>query len=156
MASKHLHRSAIQQSQFINDATKYIDKNTSILPDLNESTGNNSNVFVSLQLIQFNYQCFCEWSKTEMKEFWIFNSKIHKTNWQRIYDQSGKSLEDKTGFALTKIPINKYPKCDLINNLSPEITLFELRVSKKIRVHGFRKKAIFFLCWLDKDHKICK
>jgi len=40
-------------------------------------------------------------------------------------------------------------------SLDDQIELFELRVDNEKRVHGFRMKSIFYLCWLDRGHKIC-
>jgi hypothetical protein len=33
--------------------------------------------------------------------------------------------------------------------------IFELRINGKIRVHGFREKSVFYLCMLDREHRIC-
>jgi hypothetical protein len=50
--------------------------------------------------------------------------------------------------------IDNYPNIKFKKQLSPDITIFELRVNKRIRVHGFRDESVFYICWLDKEHEI--
>jgi hypothetical protein len=73
---------------------------------------------------------------------------------QLLYQQSGKN--NKSGFGYTEIDRKQYPNSEFRNKLSPDITLFEVRASDKIRLHGFRHGAVFYICWLDKNHEICK
>ena len=47
------------------------------------------------------------------------------------------------------------PNNNIKQKLSKDITFYEFRVSQKARVIGFREDAIFFLCWLDRNHRIC-
>lgn len=131
---------------------KFIDKTALNLVDI-DLEGNTSNVFVSLLHLQFNYQCFSDWTKHEMILFWNFNKEIHNKTWQDVYSSARK--QNKTGLAYTTLSKDKYPKSDFTKNLSKDITTFELRVNQKIRVHGFRNKNIFYLCWLDKNHDVC-
>lgn len=88
-----------------------------------------------------------------MKLYWDFQEKISKYRWQEVYNTGGKG-QNKSGFGFTPIELSKYPKSDFRGRLSPDITIFELRVSQKIRVHGFRDKAVLYICWLDKDHDL--
>lgn len=131
--------------------TKFIDSEAASL-DYFEKDGNSSSVLISFKHIQHEFQCFSDWSKSEMKDFWNFNAKLHEYTWQDVYATSRK--KNKTGFAYTEIPFKKYPGSEFKEKLSKDITLFELRVNQKIRVHGFRLKSVFFLCWLDRNHEI--
>lgn len=88
-----------------------------------------------------------------MKVFWDFLDKLHNYTWQQIYDGSRKS--DKAGLALTRIPKRNYPDGEFRKSLDEQIELFEFRVDQSKRVHGFRMKSLFYLCWLDKNHRIC-
>ena len=54
----------------------------------------------------------------------------------------------------TKIGRDQYPGEYLKENISPDVAIFELRVNKKARVHGFRSGDIFYICFLDKEHRI--
>lgn len=129
----------------------YINKNVATLIGNNEN-GDDFKVIISFMHLQNSYQCFSDWSKQEMNEFWSFYKKLHQCTWQQVYLTSGKT--QKNGFAYTVIPISKYPNKEFKENLSKDITIFELRVNQKIRVHGFRNKAVFYICWLDKNHGI--
>jgi hypothetical protein len=40
------------------------------------------------------------------------------------------------------------------NSISPDIGFFELRVSDKIRLHGFQSQSAFFLVMLDREHRV--
>jgi hypothetical protein len=151
MGNNHLFRSPIPKSALQEKPTKYINKDAAFLQEF-ELEGNEAKVFLSLKYIQSNYQCFSDWAKVEMREFWNFNSLLHEKSWQDVYSTSRK--KDKTGLAYTEIPLKKYPLSEFKRNLSPDITLFELRVSQRMRVHGFRVKSVFYLCWLDRNHDI--
>jgi hypothetical protein len=130
----------------------YLNKNLTKL-DAWKQTGNEANIFLSLRFIQYDFQCFSEWNKTEMKIFWHFQDDISNWTWQQIYNQSRKS--EKTGFGYTVIKKNKYPDSEFLKQLSEDITLFEMRIDLTKRIHGFRHESFFYACWLDKNHKIC-
>lgn len=131
--------------------TRYINKNAATLLGSNDN-GDDLKVIISFIHLQNSYQCFSEWSKTDMESFWNFYKKIHEITWQQVYASSGKS--QKTGLGYTKISIDKYPSPVFKEQLSEDITIFELRVNQKSRVHGFRNKAVFYICWLDRNHTI--
>ena len=134
---------------------KYIKKNTDIVIEKTEETGNDKLVFMSIKNIQSSCECFSKWTKDEMKKFWTFNESLHRKTWKDVYASASQGA-DKRGLAYTIIPRNKYEHISFMNNLSKDITLFELRVDNEMRVHGFRDKSIFYLCLLDREHKITK
>lgn len=131
--------------------TKYINQNASKLLGNNEN-GDDSKVIISFLHVQNDFQCFSSWSKQEMNDFWNFYKKIHEYTWSQVYSTGRKS--QKNGFAYTIIPASKYPNPEFKNQLSKDITLFELRISQKGRVHGFRDKSVMYICWLDRNHNI--
>jgi hypothetical protein len=154
MGDKHLRRSIIPKSAAnLPKEPSYINKDVTLL-DSWKVEGDSAKVFVSIRFIQYSYQCFSEWSKPEMQSFWSFSEKIHNTTWRQVLQTSGKG-ENKSGFGYTPINIDNYPSEAFKKNLSPDITVFELRVTQKARVHGFRNRSVFYIFWLDKDHKIC-
>ena len=128
---------------------KYIKGEATPTIDPIEEDGNDKYVFLSLKNIQPQYQCFSDWDKTAMSKFWDFSRKLHQSTWTDIYRSAGN--KNKTGFAYTPIPLSKYHG---LSNLDKEVSMFELRVDDKIRVHGFRQHSIFHLCVLDKNHNI--
>lgn len=149
MGNKHLNKSLIPKSATNQNLTKYIDKDATSLfnPD---AKGNDALVFTSLRFVQYNHECFNEWTKQEMSEFWKFNSSIHEKTWSTVYSSARKT--NKTGLGYTVMDLKKYPSPSFKRTLSPDITIFELRVNKTMRVHGFRCNSIFYICWLDRSH----
>jgi hypothetical protein len=140
---------------YSNKERKVIKNETDTQKEEFEQEGNDKLVFVSIKKLQENFECFSKWTKTDMSKFWKFYKNIHNTTWNDIYKTSNKG-ENKRGFAYNEISIDKYSKkTSFFKTLSEDKTLFELRVDGKIRVHGFREKSVFYLCILDKDHKIC-
>ncbi len=134
-------------------AGKFINKNTDVNVDVFDKNGNSALVFISIKHIQPNYQCFSEWTKVELSKFWRFNNRLHNMTWQQVYATASK--DDKRGLAYTVIPREKYGSNEFVSSLDKEIKMFELRVDDEIRVHGFRMNATFYLCFLDREHKIC-
>lgn len=109
---------------------------------------------VNLKHLQTDFECFSDWGQQDLKEFSSFLVKLRQSNWNSIFQTGGKS-GNKQGLAYTKHKDrNVLPQCAALKNISPEIDFFELRVTQKARVHGFRSAAAFFLVWLDKDHRI--
>lgn len=113
--------------------------------------------YVVLKYFSSSWQCFSKLSKEELSAFSGFLDKLSKTTWKTIYESASKSY--KTGFGCTKYDISsmKNGKSHLENvktQLSQDIDFFELRVTKKMRVHGFQSAIAFCLVLLDKDHNI--
>lgn len=146
--SGYIDKSALPKS---NKKNKFIDNRALALENFDKE-GNASKVLISIKHLQPDFECFSEWTKQEMQLFWSFNSDLHNKSWQQVYSTARKSK--KTGLAYTVLSKKQYPKSNFTKLLSRDITLFELRVNKKIRVHGFRHKFIFHICWLDKNHNI--
>lgn len=153
MGDRHKQRSVIPKSAVnLKQEFKYITQNPTIMEGW-MLDGNNASVLVSIRFLQHHHECFSDWEKQEMKVFWDFLDKLHNYTWQQIYDGSRKS--DKAGLALTRIPKRNYPDGEFRKSLDEQIELFEFRVDQSKRVHGFRMKSLFYLCWLDKNHRIC-
>lgn len=94
--------------------------------------------YVALKYFQPGFECFSEWDRDQLKGFSSFLEKLRSTSWDTIFKTGGK-LGNKSGFGQTyHKDRSKLPECDVLKKISPEINFFELRVSKEIRVHGFR------------------
>lgn len=111
-------------------------------------------VILSLKHIQHEKECFLDWNRKEIAKFWDFNRRLHLMTWIDIFATASKGAQ-KRGMAYTVISRNNYRGIEFIKNLSPDITMFELRVDGEIRVHGFREKHLFHLCLLDRSHSVC-
>lgn len=154
-SKKHLQGSLIPQySAKVKSKTTFLNNDAAKLDAWKANEGDTANVFLSLRLIQHDYQCFSEWEKAEMKLFWGFQELVSDMTWQQVYSSGGKG-QNKAGLGYTPLDKKQYPKSTFRDNLSDDITLFELRVDQKKRIHGFRRDSVFYACWLDKDHQIC-
>jgi hypothetical protein len=56
--------------------TVYVNKNVATLVGNNEN-GDDFKVIISFIHLQNSYQCFSDWSKQEMNDFWNFYKKMH-------------------------------------------------------------------------------
>lgn len=116
----------------------------------------NSSPYLVLKCFKADYECFSKWNQNELKAFSKFNEELMECSWEQIFKMGGKS-GSKTGLGYTKLKNkSKLPNQQFVKELSPDIDFFELRVTQKARVHGFRIKSAFFLVWLDKDHRMSK
>lgn len=117
---------------------------------LSESGTNsdNENAYIALKYFDKNYQCFSEWKPNELACFSSFIDKINHLTWKQIKTHSG--LRFKNIDTAKRLPNNIIKEA-----LSKDIIFYESRVTEKARVVGFRINAVFFLCWLDRNHEIC-
>lgn len=116
------------------------------------------NPYVVLKYFQSAWECFSDWEKAELQLFSNFLTTLSGHTWSSVYKTAGKG-EKKTGLGYTPYAVNDMkaggePVKKVIQALSPEITLFELRVSQKIRVHGFQSQSAFFIILLDRQHRV--
>ena len=109
--------------------------------------------YVALRFYQPDFQCFSEWAADELRAFSDFNRKLRQMTWQLVY-QSGGRVGEKTGLGYTTWPRAVLPPPAELAAISDDITWFELRVTKRARVHGFRAGAAFFLVYLDRLHEV--
>lgn len=111
-------------------------------------SSDNKQAYVALKYFDKNFECFSEWNSDELSCFSNFVDKINRLTWKEIKSHSGlqlKSIEKAQGL----------PNNDIKEKLSRDITFCEMRINQKARVVGFRRNSIFFLCWLDRNHRIC-
>jgi hypothetical protein len=121
---------------------------SNIKPGTPNKESENETVVVNFGELDTSYECLTDWNKKEITSFWEFlQSKIQIRKWQDIYDDNGLRKKE--------ISISSLPKGDLLNDLkNRDVSIFELRVSQKMRVFGYRSRRYFMICWLDKGHRI--
>jgi hypothetical protein len=83
-----------------------------------------------------------DWQKQELKALIKCLKKMEKLVWSHI--------RRDTGLRMTKLK-NVKPPC----YLSPDIELYEIRVTQEQRIHGYLMDNIFYLVWFDRDHSVC-
>lgn len=115
------------------------------------NNGENSDekqAYIALKYFDKNFECFSDWSKDELACFSNFIDKINNLTWNDIKRHTGlryKMIDNAKGL----------PENSIKEKISKDISFYELRVSQKARVVGFRQNAVFFICWLDRNHRIC-
>ena len=118
----------------------------------------NSNPYVVLRYFQKGWECFSAWEKDELTLFSGFLEKLSGHTWESVYKTAGKG-ENKSGLGYTPYELStmksgKSHLENIKNQVSSEIGFFELRLSSKVRVHGFQYQSAFFLVLLDREHRV--
>ncbi|MCM1053750.1 MAG: hypothetical protein NC483_07245 [Ruminococcus sp.] len=80
--------------------------------------------------------------KEDLKEFVNFAKKVENLSWKII--KVHPSLNYET-LANMKKP----------DNISKDVTLTSMRMSKKSRIIGYRQQEYFYIVWFDVNHKTC-
>ncbi len=122
---------------------------------LGAESGSQLTAYVALKYYDPAPQCFSNWAKDELEAFSGFVQKLSRMTWDQIH-KSGGAPGNKAGLGYTLHKDNSLlpAKAKTLNTVSEDTNYFELRVTKKARVHGFRAKSTFFLVLLDKDHEL--
>lgn len=116
---------------------------------LGHDHGERAAPYVALKYLQTEWQCFSEWSRDELRAFSAFNRKLAQVTWPLLYATGGRQ---KTGLGYTPHDLGALPRPAFADAISEDVAWFELRVTQKARVHGFRAGAAFFLVFLDRNH----
>lgn len=83
-----------------------------------------------------------DWQKNELKALLKCFKKMEKLTWC--------SIRRDTGLRMTKLK-----NVDPPLHVSPEVDLYEIRVTQEQRIHGYLIENIFYLVWFDRDHSVC-
>jgi len=83
-----------------------------------------------------------KWKSKELKHLIRTFKQMEQISWNKIHQHSG--------FRLKKVKNINYP-----NHISPDETIYEIRVCKVKRLFGFIDKNIFNIIWFDREHSVC-
>lgn len=119
---------------------------------------NGKNPYVVLKYFQDSWECFSAWTAEELRSFSKFLVTFSGHTWDSVYKSGGKG-PNKGSLGYTPYDISTMNSGKEIlekvrNLISPDIGFFELRVSDKIRLHGFQSQSAFFLVMLDREHRV--
>lgn len=120
---------------------------------LGHENGSGAVPYVALKYYQPEFQCFSAWAPDELRAFSDLNRKLRQLTWQLVYQSGGRS-SGKTGLGYTPYDRGVLPPPPFLASISEDISWFELRVTQRARVHGFRAGAAFFLVYLDRGHEV--
>ncbi|MEH3116309.1 MAG: hypothetical protein PGN25_01430 [Methylorubrum populi] len=150
---KLLDKVAKQQSKNSEDKNVNLKIREAALLSLSENSDDDT-AYINLKYYRHEHQCLSEWDADQLRAFSAFCRKITQFRWIEIYKTGGK-VGSKTGLGYT---VHKdravLPAAPELDNISPDLTWFELRVTNEARVHGFRCKSAFFLVFLDRLHQV--
>ena len=118
-----------------------------------DETRHDEPVHVALKHYRSSFECFSQWDQADLAAFSKMIEQLRHLSWNQVYSSASKTLGQKTGIGYTTH--DRLPFTHERLGLSEDITIFELRVTEKARVHGFRMGTAFFLILLDRDHRVC-
>lgn len=95
--------------------------------------------------VAHNKTCSIEhWNGKEFKLLIDCFQKIESLSWSQIKSDSGLNFERNANIAI------QLPK-----NFPLDCKLYSMRVSKKMRIYGYRAREFFCIIWFDKHHAVC-
>ncbi len=103
--------------------------------------------FINLKYYHSGFECFSEWQRAELKQFSSLTATLQQLNLLQLRTHSGLRMKAPKGKLAAPVPISLQPHLK-------HIEFVELRLSDKIRVHGFIEHPYFFLVWLDRNHRV--
>ena len=127
-----------------------INKNVAVQNGITSENSDLEHPYFSLKYYDYDYCCFSELSKEELKKFTNLSRKFRSMTWLQIKNQGGK--KQKCGLGLTPINRDSLPQKE-IKEVSEDVRFLEIRLSKKARIFGFRSHATFFIVFIDRNHK---
>lgn len=83
-----------------------------------------------------------ELNNNEIKEFVSFAKKVEAVQWKNLKHINGLKYEVLHNF---KTP----------DNISKDVTIRSMRLSKKFRIIGYRDGEYFYMIWFDNKHETC-
>lgn len=108
-------------------------------------------VVFSFEHYDRGYQCISTWTQDEAKTLLEMFHKASQLTWMEVFRTGGKS-GSKVGLGWTDFkdndPFVRPP------NLSKDLSISEMRASKKLRVFGAKKDAVFYVLRLDRQHGV--
>lgn len=89
-----------------------------------------------------NKWTLCKWKSNELQDLIKTFKQMEQMSWNDILQHGGFRVK-----AIKSINPPSY--------ISPDETIYEIRVCRVKRIFGFIDKNIFNLIWFDRDHSVC-
>lgn len=131
-----------------NDIT--IDKHVAMQHGIVNGSSDKEHPYVSLKYYDYDYCCFSNLEKDELKNFTNLTRKFKMMTWSQVKGQGGK--KQKSGLALTPIERKSLPQKGVLNEISEDVRFSEIRLSQKARIFGFRSHSTYFVVFIDRNH----
>ena len=121
---------------------------------MSAGSADNESLFVMLKYLCNALRVLFCMEKDELKSSSDFISLLRNRNWCQVLEGSGKGA-NKACLGYTPyeiVTVKNGAEEDMKHvrkQIGDDITFVELRMNHRMRVHGFRVKAAFFLfCWI--------
>lgn len=122
-------------------AGKTISPDAFEIPDTG-STDHLNPVFSFMDVCPNHFQ-LSDWQGDELKALIACLRDMSGRKWSEVRMNKGfKSVDPRT-----------FSK-ELPQYISPEVTIYEFRVSKKARIFGHRVRNVFRVVWFDRNHEV--
>lgn len=108
---------------------------------------NENEVEINLKHWHSGCQCISEWQPKDLKAFRKFIDKAQGLTPSAMRADPGLEYELHKG-------LPKGHGFSKPTSIPKDITLAEMKVSGKARVHGFLRENQFYLIWLDRSHEV--
>lgn len=106
-------------------------------------------VSISLRYYQKKPECWSDWSERELKAFTKMIGQLR--------DQTSEEIKGRgaTGSPPCKIHKGECKTSGFTRptEISEDLAFYELKATDKARLHGFFVDNVFFLVWLDRNHR---
>lgn len=84
-----------------------------------------------------------DWQGDELRSLISTLKDLGRMTWREIQQLKGFKIVDQTTFSK-----------ELPRNISPDVTIYECRVSKRARIFGHRSKNQYNIVWFDRNHEV--
>ncbi|KGE20684.1 MAG6450 family protein [Paenibacillus wynnii] len=106
------------------------------------STDHLSPVFSFIDCCPNHFQ-LSDWQFDELKALMATLRDLSGKQWSELRKIKGFKSVDSSTFS-----------CDLPAYISPEVTIWECRVSGRARIFGHRSRNVFKIVWFDRNHEV--
>jgi hypothetical protein len=90
-----------------------------------------------------NHFQLCDWHYEDLKHLMDKFRDYSKKTWAELYRQKGFISVDPSTFSQ-----------ELPHYISPDVTIYECRISKRARLFGHRHRSVFNVIWFDRNHEV--
>lgn len=116
-------------------------KNETPRYQLNNSSTDDKACLLKFSMCDDKYPMY-NLNSDEIKEFIKFAKKVENMEWKDIKRDKGLRYEVLENF-------------DKPNNISKDVVIRSMRLSKKSRIIGYRESEFFYIVWFDNKHATC-
>lgn len=112
--------------------------------ELKEENYDNKKGRIAFSSVSHSQCPISDWQGEELKSLIETFKNIESLSWKEIMIDSGLKWERNKNIAIP-----------LPNDFPQDANLCSMRVSKKMRIYGYRAQEYFYIVWFDRNHEVC-